>query len=62
MNIHGSIVSMARLRSTQVIPTADFDPTDSQKQHTNTSRKDRSFNIEIMTKQDINYPQTCYYR
>ena len=31
MNIHGSIVIMARLRSTQIIPTADFDPTDSQK-------------------------------
>ena len=31
MNIHGSIVSMARFRSTQIIPTADFDPIDSQK-------------------------------
>ena len=31
MNIRGSIVSMARLRSTQIIPTADFDPFDSQK-------------------------------
>ena len=31
MNIHGSIVSMARLHNTQIIPTADFDPIDSQK-------------------------------
>ena len=29
MNIHGSIVSMARLHSTQIIPVADFDPIDS---------------------------------
>ena len=62
MNIHGSIVSMARLRSTQIIPTADFDPFDSQKQYTNTSRKDRSFNIDTMTEQDTIYPQTYYYR
>ena len=31
MNIHGSIVSMTRLHSTQIIPTADFDPFDGQK-------------------------------
>ena len=31
MNIHGSVVCMARLRSTQIIPSTDFDPIDSQK-------------------------------
>ena len=31
MNIDGSIVGMARLRSTQIIPSTDFDPIDSQK-------------------------------
>ena len=31
MNIHGTIVSMARLRITQVIHSTDFDTTDSQK-------------------------------
>ena len=29
MNIHGTIVSMARLRITQIIPPTDFDPIDS---------------------------------
>ena len=29
MNIYGTIVLMARLRITQVIPSTDFDPIDS---------------------------------
>ena len=49
MNIHGSIVYMARLHSTQTIPSTDFDPIDSQKQYMHTSRKDRSIIIDTMT-------------
>ena len=53
MNIHGSIVCMARLCSTQIIPSTDFDPIDSQKKDMYTSRKDRSVIIDTMTEQDI---------